>query len=204
MLNMPGDPAQTISGSRRKSVSANCEEAPMSHTVENTATKQHETHMMPEPQKAHRWLNRLVGEWTYESNMMAEPGQTAERMTGTESVRSLGGLWIVGEGTGEMPGGGLGTTLIELGFDPAKNRFVGTWIGSMMTNLWVYDGELDSAERVLTLNSEGPSMAGDGTMTHYQDVIELKSDDYRVLTARVLGPDGKWQELMTMEYRRKK
>lgn len=176
----------------------------MSQTVENTATKQHETHMNPPPQQEHRWLNRLVGEWTYESNMMAEPGQTAERVTGTESVRSLGGLWIVGEGTGEMPGGGLGTTQIALGFDPATNRFVGTWIGSMMTNLWVYDGELDPAERVLTLNSKGPSMAGDGTMAQYQDVIELKSDDHRVLTARVHGPDGKWQELMTVEYRRKK
>jgi hypothetical protein len=74
----------------------------------------------------------------------------------------------------------------------------------MMTNLWVYDGELDPAERVLTLNSKGPSMAGDGTIAQYQDVIELKSDDHRVLTARVHGPDGKWQELMTVEYRRKK
>jgi Protein of unknown function (DUF1579) len=31
-----------------------------------------------------------------------------------------------------------------------KKRFVGTWIGSMMTYMWVYDGELDRSERVLT------------------------------------------------------
>jgi hypothetical protein len=33
------------------------------------------------------------------------------------------------------------------------------WIGLMMTYLWVYDGELDADERVLTLNAEGSSMA---------------------------------------------
>jgi hypothetical protein len=32
---------------------------------------------------------------------------------------------------------------------------------------------------VLTLNAEGPSMAGDGKMAKYKDVIELKSDYQR-------------------------
>jgi len=83
-----------------------------------------------------------------------------------------------------MPGGIAATTLMTLGYDPAKGRFVGTWIGSMMTHLWVYDGELDPAGRVLTLNSEGPSMTGDGSFAKYQDIVEFMSDDHRVLTAR--------------------
>ena len=45
----------------------------------------------------------------------------------------------------------VGTTLMTLGYDPRKKRFVGTFVGSMMTNLWIYDGELDKDERVLTL-----------------------------------------------------
>jgi hypothetical protein len=36
---------------------------------------------------------------------------------------------------------------------------VGMWIGLMMTYLWVYDGELDADERVLTLSAKGSSMA---------------------------------------------
>jgi hypothetical protein len=74
----------------------------------------------------------------------------------------------------------------------------------MMTHLWVYNGELDASERILTLNSEGPSMADDGTMSKYQDVIEFKTNDHRTLTARVLEADGKWKQFMTVEYRRTK
>lgn len=58
-----------------------------------------------------------------------------------------------------MPGCGRTTTLMTLGYDPQKQRYVRTWIGSMMTYLWVYDGgELDLAETVLRLNSEGPAI----------------------------------------------
>ena len=156
-----------------------------------------------ESQKEHRWLHKLVGEWTYESAAPAQPGQPGERVTGTESVRSLGGLWVLAEGSGQMPDGGPATTLMTLGYDPDKKRFVGTWIGSMMAYLWHYDGALDAAQRVLTLNSDGPSMTGDGTMAKYQDVIEFTSDDHRVLTARVQSADGTWKQFMTTEYRHK-
>ena len=44
--------------------------------------------------------------------------------------------------------------------------------------------------------------AGDGTMAMYRDVIALKDDDHRVLTAHVLGDDGTWQQFMTSNYRR--
>jgi len=67
-------------------------------------------------------------------------------------VRSLGGLWILAEGRGEMPGGAPATMLMTLGYDPAKNRFVGTWVGSMMTHLWVYQGWLNETGRGMSVN----------------------------------------------------
>jgi hypothetical protein len=160
--------------------------------------------MTPETQKEHRWLQKLIGKWTYESDATTEPGKPAEEFTGTESVRSLGDVWVLCEGRGEMPGGGMGLTLMTLGYDPQKKRFVGTFIGSMMTNLWVYDGSLDAAEKVLTLDSEGPSFTDEGKMAKYQDLIEFKSDDHRVLTSKFLADDGKWHEFMTANYRRAK
>jgi Protein of unknown function (DUF1579) len=163
-----------------------------------------EATMNAEPQKEHQWLHKLVGEWTSESEATMEPGKPPEKFRGTESVRSLGGLWILAEGEGEMPGGGAATMMLTLGYDPQKKRYVGTWIGSMMTHLWVYDGALDAAERVLTLEAEGPSMAGEGKMAKYKDVIEFKSDDHRVLTSHMLGEDGQWHGFMTAHYRRRK
>jgi len=159
--------------------------------------------MKAEPQKEHQWLHTLLGEWTSEAEATMEPGKPPETFKGTESVRSLGGLWILAEGQGEMPGGGAATTMMTLGYDPQRQRFVGTWIGSMMTNLWVYDGGLDATERVLTLDAEGPDMAGEGKTAKYRDVIEFETDDHRVLTSHMLGDDGTWRQFMTAHYRRK-
>jgi Protein of unknown function (DUF1579) len=159
--------------------------------------------MKAEPQREHLWLQKLVGDWTYESAAVMEPGREPSNFAGTESVRSLGGLWVVAEGQGEMPGGGTATTVMTIGYDPRTQRYTGTWVGSMMTHLWVYEGFLDEAEKVLTLESEGPSFTAEGKMAKYRDVIEFKDDDHRTLTARVLGDDGTWSELMTAHYRRK-
>ena len=160
--------------------------------------------MLAEPQKEHEWLQQLVGEWTFEAEALMGPDKPPEKSGGTEIVRSLGGLWVLCEGRGEMPGGGMATTLMTLGYDPQKERYVGTWLGSMMTNLWLYDGALDGAERVLTLDSEGPSMEAEGKLAKYQDLIELVSDDHRVLRSQILGDDGSWNPFMKINYRRKK
>lgn len=158
--------------------------------------------MHAEPQKQHRWLQQLVGEWSFEVECIMGPDQPPSKSSGIEIVRSIGELWTVAEGRGEMPGCGPATTVMTLGYDPQKQRFVGTFVGSMMTYLWVYDGELDAAARVLTLNAEGPGMAGDGKMVRYNDVIEFKSDDHRVLTSQMLDEGGTWRRFMTAHYRR--
>jgi hypothetical protein len=167
-----------------------------SNVKTETAT---ENMMVAKPQKEHHWLQKLVGEWTYEAFDMGPDGQQA---SGGERVRAIGDVWIVAEGTMQMPDGSPGTSVMTLGYNPDKKRFTGTWIGSMMTHLWIYDGELDASGRVLTLDSEGPSFSGDGTMSRYRDIIELKSDDHRTLSGNVLEPDGTWKQFMTMELRR--
>lgn len=172
-------------------------------TTEATDTQQQSMHK-PEPQKEHEWLKQLAGEWTFDGEAAMGPDTPSQKFRGTESVRSIGDLWFLAEGKGEVPDGGLSTTMATLGYDPQKKRFVGTFIGSMMTNLWVYDGALDASEKVLTLDTEGPSMTGDGRMAKYKDVIEIRSKDERTLTSRVQSDDGTWTQIMTMTYRRAK
>jgi hypothetical protein len=172
--------------------------------AEDRGTAVQEPMRKAEPQREHQWLQKLVGEWTFEGEMTMAPGKPPERFTGIESVRSLGGLWILAEGQSQMPPDGSPATMImTLGYDPQKKRFVGTFIGSMMTHLWVYEGGLDAAEKVLSLNTEGPDMAAEGKMATFRDVIEFKSDDHRVLRSHMLGDDGKWHEVVTAHYRRK-
>jgi uncharacterized protein YndB with AHSA1/START domain len=153
------------------------------------------------PQREHQWLQRLVGDWVMESDEH-DAGNPPEGVAWHESVRSIADIWVVGEGGGPMPDGSSATTLITLGFDPQTQRFVGTWIGSMMHHLWVYDGVLSDDGNTLTLNTTGPDMQVAGATRQYQDIITFTADDRRVLTARVLGKDGNWEVMMTARYRR--
>lgn len=159
--------------------------------------------MTAEPQAEHRWLDRLVGEWTCEGEATMDPGQPPARFKTTESVRSLGGLWVVAEGRGEMPDGASMTSIMTLGYDPARGRFVGTFVASMMTHLWLYDGALDADGAKLVLDTEGPDITTDGrTSTRFQDIVEVQSDDRRTLTSLMLGGDGIWSQVMRADYRR--
>lgn len=159
--------------------------------------------MNPEPHAMHRWLQQLVGDWTSESSCDTGPGEPSQQSTGTEHVRALGDLWVLCEGTGTMPDGGAARMVMTLGFDPEKNAFQGTWIGSMMTHLWIYTGSLDASQKVLTLESEGPSFKGDGETARYRDVITLVNANERTLTSFGLQPDGSWNQFMLATYRRK-
>jgi hypothetical protein len=159
--------------------------------------------MHAEPQAEHKWLEQFVGEWEIEVEGTAVPGQPPEKSTGAETVRSLG-VWVQCDGTMPMPDGRTGKTVMTLGYDPAKKKFVGTFIGSMMTNLWVYEGELDETGRVLTLDAEGPGFSDPGRTAKFKDAIEIVSTDHRILTSRILGDDGRWHQFMTAHYRRKK
>ncbi|OPZ83946.1 MAG: hypothetical protein BWY76_02054 [bacterium ADurb.Bin429] len=158
---------------------------------------------MPKPHKEHQWLRKFVGEWTAEGEGIMEPDQPPMTWKGTESVRSIGGFWVMGEGRGEDPEGGEAITIMTLGYDPQKQRFVGTFFGSMMTNLWIYEGVLDADERVLTLDTEGPNMMAEGALARFQDITEFVSDDHRILTSRMLDENGQWHQFMTAHYRRK-
>lgn len=159
--------------------------------------------MFTQPQSEHHWLTQLVGDWTYEGECVMGPEQPPMKMNGGQTVRAIGGLWILCEGSGELPDGGKATTLITLGFDPDKNSFVGTFIGSMGGYLWIYNGSRDASGNILTLDAEGPRFDQTG-LAKYQDIIEVKSPDHYTLSSQILGDDGKWVRFMTSDYRRTK
>lgn len=153
--------------------------------------------------EGHVWLHRLVGEWTYESESIMPDGSTA-KSTGTERVRKLGEYWVVMENVGTMPDDGKTFEMvISVGYDTRKGCFVGSWVGSMMESLWIYDGELDE-NGTLILNSEGEDMMNEDQNAPYQDRLSWESDDVRVFASYGKGPDGEWFPFMTVRYTRVK
>jgi len=157
---------------------------------------------MPTPQKEHQWLERLVGEWETSGEIYTEPGQPPINATGSESVRSIGGFWIVGDVKGDFLGQQYNAAL-TLGYDPEKKKYIGTWVDSMSSYLWQYTGTVDEAGNSLTLESRGPCPKRPGEMANVKEVIEIKDDDTRTFTSSMQEPDGTWTKLMTINYKRK-
>lgn len=162
--------------------------------------------MTPEPTAEHRWLHKMVGKWEVVMNCSMGPDQPPAVHKGSDVVRKLGELWVIAEGEGEMPGGGVAYNVMTLGYDPMQKKFVGTFIASVMNYLWPYEGTLDESGKRLTLESRGPDMSGSADagnkLVPYRDVIEWISDDHRTLTSYSPGPNGEFVKFMQADYRR--
>ena len=156
--------------------------------------------MKNEARPENLWLHQFLGDWTYEADCFMGPGKPREIFRGKESVGKLGDYWVVGQGEGEMPGGSTGHTLLTLGFDKDQG-YVGTWVGSMMSRLWVYAGKMDESGKMLTLECEGPNFLGEGT-AFFRDIHTLHTPDHRSISSYSQGADGEWTEFMTAQYRR--
>ncbi|MGK6315349.1 DUF1579 domain-containing protein [Neorhizobium sp. DT-125] len=150
------------------------------------------------PQAEHGFLERMVGIWEVTSTSMGNDEKWVE------VVRSLHGIWFVAEGNGDMPGGGSATTVLTLGYDPAKGKYVGSWIGSMMTHMWVYEGEVSADGSTLNLYTTGPDFTDPGKTGEYREQIIFKDDDHRVFNSSAKQADGTWKEFMEAQYARKR
>jgi hypothetical protein len=136
------------------------------------------------------------------SEATAVPGQPPIQCQGTISTRKLGGFWIICEVTNNM----MGTTMHAVqtvGYDPAKKKYVGTWVDSMMNHMWKYEGTVDADGKVLTLQAEGPNFESPGKTAQFRDVYEVKGPDEIVTTSQMQGADGKWVTFATGTARRK-
>ncbi len=160
---------------------------------------------MPEPSprlEQHRWLEQLVGEWDVDCEMSMGQGMAPMMMESTESVRALGGLWIVAEGNASF-GGTPFTSMMTIGYDPDEQAFVGTWIDTRHSHLWNYTGSLDAAKKVLTLETEGPRFDDPSKTASYRDAIEIKGPGHKVMTSSIQNADGTWTTFVTANHRRK-
>ncbi|MBX5133874.1 DUF1579 domain-containing protein [Rhizobium lentis] len=146
--------------------------------------------------KEHSFLERLVGDWSVTAPEMSDGHDW------TETVRSLHGIWFVAEGTGHMPDGKPATTILTLGYNAEKGKYVGSWIGSMMDYMWVYEGEVDASGNVLDLYTTGPDFSGDG-LADYREQITFIDDNHRTFTSSAKQEDGSWKLFMEAHYIRK-
>jgi hypothetical protein len=122
-------------------------------------------------------------------------------VTGRVETRQVGPLWTLIDCHGETLESGRWNSLFTLGCDAEKKKFVGTFVASMMTFLWICEGDLDSEGKVLTLCVDGPSFDGQG-MAQHQDMFEIVDLNHWILHSKILNPSGQWVDFLVGHHRR--
>jgi len=153
---------------------------------------------MPTPGPEHAMLKKDVGTWDATVETFMAPGTPPSVSKGTDTVTMLGGFWQLSEFKSEMMGQpfeGRGAT----GFDPAKKKYVGTWVDSMTPGYYTVEGAYDAATKTMTATMEGPDPTGAVTKT--KETTVWPDPDTRVFT--MYAPDGKTVS-MRITYKRRK
>lgn len=153
---------------------------------------------MPKPEKEHGWLKALEGEWVTESEVKPDPAQPAMNFKGTSTGRSLGGFWTILEHKAEIMGMPW-TGVMQLGYDPASKKYVGTWVDSFNAYQWKLEGALNG--QTLTLDTEGPCCQT-GKIEKFRETFEVQGKD-RVLFTSSKSANGAWVQMLKVVYTRK-
>jgi Protein of unknown function (DUF1579) len=146
-----------------------------------------------------RFLQQLVGTWSFEwrtTDDSDHPGATAR---GTETVRAIGDHFVVLDNHGTLNDGSASQSATLIGYEPEEDRLTGAVATTAVPVLFVYRGELSTDGRILCLETEGPAMTEGRKTDRYRDVLELVNADRRVTSAQVLLQDGQWKEFMRTE-----
>src|SRR5262245_57158278 len=157
---------------------------------------------MPKPAAEHELLKQFAGNWEMKAEAAAAPGEEAMKCEGTESANMIGGFWLVSQAQGKMKDIPIGSVL-TLGYDPATKKYVGTFVCSMDSTFWNYEGTMDAGGKRLILQTEGPSPIDPTKKVKFRETLELVDQDHKVFTSTLQGDDGNWMKIATIDYRRK-
>lgn len=84
-----------------------------------------------QPTPEHQRLEKDAGVWDAVATFFGPNGE--ENSKGVETNRMLGGFWLVSEFKGEFFGAPF-EGRSQLGYDPIKKKYVGTWIDCSFRN----------------------------------------------------------------------
>lgn len=157
----------------------------------------------PKPGKEHEWLKQLDGKWDVAGKFFMDPAQPPVEIKGSESTNlELGGFWLKGHFKGEFLGKKFEGRSVT-GYSPMKKKYVGTWVDNFMPHLFVMEGSMDDAGKVLTMTGEGFDPAT-GKPAKEKWVIEVKGPDSHVMTFYTADAEGKERKTGELTYTKQK
>ena len=161
---------------------------------------------IPKPTAEHKILAADEGTWDATVKSFQNGPESAPMVSKGVEVNTVitGGLWISSTFKGDfggMPFEGRG----QFGYDPAKKKYVGTWIDSMSPSLSVLEGTYDDKTKTMTYTGDGVCPI-DGSKLAQRMVTTMKADGTREFTLYMTGTPtgGKEAKVMQIEYVKRK
>lgn len=149
----------------------------------------------PKPGPEHDLLKKLEGTW--EATVHAG-GQDSK---GTMVYKpACGGLWMASKYEGDFNGQKFEGRGLD-GYNSMKKKYVSVWVDSMSPAPLITEGTFDDASKTMTMTGEGPGM--DGKPANFKMTTKW-SDDDTIEMKMCIVQDGKDQDMMTINYKRKK
>jgi hypothetical protein len=153
------------------------------------------------PGDQHKILSSLEGSWTTRTRGWMEPDKPPMESTGTcEQKMILGGRYLQQEYTGDMMGEKFsGVNLI--GYDNFTKKYVSTWIDSMSTGIYCFEGIASADGKTITQeNSYEDPVKGPATWKSVSRIIDNNTMEYEMY---ITPKGGKEEKMMEMTVSRK-
>jgi hypothetical protein len=150
----------------------------------------------------HKMLAGLVGSWVTRTKTWMAPGKPPMESTGTcEQKMLLGGRYLQQDYAGDMMGApfsGIGIT----GYDNHKQKYVSTWIDSMSTGIFYFEGSAgpDGKRIVQHCLSDDPVRGP----VKWRSVTKIVDGDTHSFEMYLTDKSDKEQKMMEIFYSRKK
>jgi hypothetical protein len=153
------------------------------------------------PQPEHELFKRFAGEWQFEKKSAPGDGSTPQKLgSGEMKAELLGGFFVVCRWSGDVYETDF-NAVQTLGYDVDKEEYSGSWVDSIMSYRWQFNGSLEAKGNELVIAASGPGPNG-GT-TKFRERYQFNSADSITVVAQMLQ-DEKWVTFMTTQLTRKK
>ena len=164
---------------------------------------------LTQPGENHKYLEELVGSWSYQVKFWMVPGAPANESTGESVCKSVfGGRYFLTDASGkmEMPDSSGQMKQIEFkgmstdGYDNVKQKFVSAWIDNMGTGIVTSEGTYDPATKTITYHTEEEMMPG--VKTQVRETLKFIDHNHHLLEWYE-NHDGQEAKIMEISYTRK-
>jgi len=148
------------------------------------------------PGSPHKVLASMAGSWNTKTKGWMEPNKPPMESKGTcEQKMLFGGRYLQQEYTGEMMGSPF-TDINLIGYDNHTKKYVSTWIDSMSTGIYYFEGTASADGKTITQESSyDDPVRGPMVWRSVTRIVDNNTLEYEMYLTLKRGKEEKMMEM---------